>query len=174
MNIDDNNLAGTLETRCSELPVRIICELDLEQWHSRPSYQHDWPPSAVFCESAESDSPHLPDWAQLHSCAGMPTARSAVCSLQYCWDNLSHTDIFTNMLSEHAALWHCPAHVQAVCLSGHSQALMFHACDVIVLTPNTGIPRLGMGVYLARLSWHHVSSTAHLHEHLVVHECHVC
>ncbi len=113
-------LAGTVDPRCSELPVRIVCELDPEQWHSCPCYQHDWPPSAVFCESAESDSPHLPDWAQLHSCAGMPTARNAVCSLQYCWDNSSHVDVFTNKFADNAALWHCPAHVKAVCLAGHS------------------------------------------------------
>ena len=78
------------------------------------------------------------------------------------------------MLQEHAALWHCPAHVKAVYLSSHSQALVFHACGMIVLTSNTGIPRLGVRVDLARLSWHYVSTTAHLHGHFVVHECHVC
>ncbi len=49
---------------------------------------------------------------------------------------------------------------------------MLHACGMIVLTSNTGIPRLGVRVYLARLSWHHVSTTAHPSGHLV--ESHVC
>ncbi len=121
MDIDGRDLAGALEARCSELPVRIVCELDPEQWHGRPGYQHDWPPSAVLCESAESDSPHLLEWARLHSCAGMPNARSAVCSLHYCCDDLLHADILTTMLSERAELWHCPAHVKAVFLAtdGH-------------------------------------------------------
>ncbi len=61
----------------------------------------------------------------------------------------------------------------ALLTSGHSRALMLHACDVIVLTPNIGISRL---VCMARLSWHHVSTTvtAHLHGNLAAYEYHAC
>ncbi len=78
------------------------------------------------------------------------------------------------MLSENAALWHCTAHFESCLPVWPQPSVDVHACRMIVLTSTSGIPRLGVHVYLARLSWHHVSSTAHLHEHPDDHECHVC
>ena len=78
------------------------------------------------------------------------------------------------MLSENAALWHCTAHFESCLPVWPQPSVDVHACRMIVLTSTSGIPRLGVHVYLARLSWHHVSSAAHLHEHPDDHECHVC
>lgn len=68
----DGVFAGTPDSRHSELPVRLVRQLDPEQWHSCSGNQHHRAPSAVLCQSAEPDGAHLLQLqlARIHACLG--------------------------------------------------------------------------------------------------------